>query len=163
MPIKTASEDTRTLQHDGFVIEREFAAAPAQVYAAWAEPGARARWFRGPEGWTAKTRELDFRIGGSERLIGEFSNGRVSDYWAHYHDIVADKRIVYSYEMQVDGVRISVSLATVEFFATPKGTRMLLTEQDVFLDGYDNAGQRAHGTRALIEQLAAEVGQAAKP
>ena len=143
--------------HDGFAIDREFAATPAQVYAAWAEPGAKARWFRGPEGWKATTRELDFKNGGSERLIGEFPNGRVSDYSARYHDIVAEQRIVYTYEMRVDDVRISVSLATIEFFPTAGGTRMVLTEQDVFLDGYDNAGQREQGTRALLDRLAAEV------
>lgn len=150
------------VEHDGFTIEREFAATPTQVYAAFAEPGAKARWFRGPEGWTAKVRELDFQNGGSERLIGEFPNGRMSDYAARYHDIVAGERIVYTYEMQVDGARISVSLATVEFFATEKGTRLVLTEKDVFLDGYDNAGQREQGTRALLDQLASEVARQAR-
>lgn len=148
--------------HGGFVIEREFAATPAQVYAAWAEPGAKARWFRGPEGWRGTTRELDFKIGGSERLIGEFPNGRVSDYSARYQDIVADRRIVYTYAMQIDGTRISVSLATIEFFPSAKGTRMVLTEQDVFLDGCDNAGQREQGTQALLDRLAAEVQASAK-
>jgi uncharacterized protein YndB with AHSA1/START domain len=146
-----------SIQHDRFTIEREFAASPGQVYAAWAEPGAKARWFRGPEDWKVRTRELDFKIGGSERLISEFPDGRVSDYSAHYHDIVADTRIVYTYEMQVDDVRISVSLTTIEFLASGKCTRMVLTEQGVFLDGYDNASQRELGTRALLDQLAAEV------
>ena len=162
MATKPVSQARGTVQHDGFRIEREFPATPAQVYAAFAEPGARARWFRGPEGWTAKVRELDFQNGGSERLIGEFPDGRVSDYSARYHDIVAGERIVYTYEMQVDGLRISVSLATVEFFPSGKGTRLVLTEKDVFLDGYDNAGQREQGTRALLDRLAAEVGSVAK-
>jgi hypothetical protein len=33
------------------------------------------------------------------------------------------------------------------------GTRLTFTEQAVFLDGYDDAGGREHGTRILLEQL----------
>ncbi len=59
--------------------------------------------------------------------------------------------------MHLDERRISVSLATVELKpagATPDaGTRLIYTEQGAFLDGYDNAGQREHGTRALLDKL----------
>jgi hypothetical protein len=48
--------------------------------------------------------------------------------------------------MYVDGTKISVSLATVEFAKTGKGTRLTVTEQGAFLDGYDDAGSRERGT-----------------
>jgi uncharacterized protein YndB with AHSA1/START domain len=41
------------ITHGKFVIERTYAASPAQVFAAWADPAVKARWFIGPEGWTA--------------------------------------------------------------------------------------------------------------
>jgi hypothetical protein len=41
----------RSTQHATFVIERDYAAAPARVFAAWAEPKAKARWFVGPDEW----------------------------------------------------------------------------------------------------------------
>ena len=41
----------RSTQHATFVIERDYAAAPARVFAAWAEPKATARWFVGPDEW----------------------------------------------------------------------------------------------------------------
>jgi hypothetical protein len=55
--------------------------------------------------------------------------------------------------MHLDEVRISVSLATVEFQASGPGTRMTFTEQGVYLDGYDDAGEREHGTGELLDQL----------
>lgn len=76
---------------------------------------------------------------------------------AHYFDIVPNQRIVYGYEMHIGEQRISVSLATIEFKPSDKGTHLVLTEQGVFLDGYDDAGSREQGTKQLIEQLAAAV------
>jgi uncharacterized protein YndB with AHSA1/START domain len=75
-------------------------------------------------------------------------------YAAVYQDIVPDSRIVYSYEMTMDGRRISVSVATLEFLADGDGTRFLLTEQGAYLDGLDNSAQREQGTRELLEALA---------
>lgn len=42
---------------------------------------------------------------------------------AVYHDVVADERIVYAYEMHLDDRKISVSLATLEL--KPAGTDAL--------------------------------------
>jgi uncharacterized protein YndB with AHSA1/START domain len=140
-------------QHATFVIERNFAASPAQVFAAWASEQAKARWFAGSEAWKEDSRSFDFRVGGREHLRGTWRDGHVSDFEARYHDIVPNQRIVYSYGMHIDDARISVSLSTVEFKAADTGTRMLYTEQAVFLDGYDDAGSRERGTRALFDKL----------
>ena len=64
-----------------------------------------------------------------------------------------DQRIVYSYVMHLDEQRISVSLATIELLPDGKGTLLKLTEQGVFLDGYDDAGKREEGTKGLLDQL----------
>jgi uncharacterized protein YndB with AHSA1/START domain len=50
----TDTTDTtgRSIQHATFAIERTFEATPAQVFAAWADPAAKARWFVGPGDWT---------------------------------------------------------------------------------------------------------------
>ncbi len=145
----------RSAQHATFVIERTYDAPPARVFAAWAEPKAKAQWFSGPAGkWKQLNREMDFRIGGRERVRGAFADGPVSDFEAHYHDIVQDERIVYSYVMHLDDQRISVSLATIEFKPAGAGTRLVLTEQGAFLDGYDDSGRREQGTGGLLDGLA---------
>jgi uncharacterized protein YndB with AHSA1/START domain len=65
-----------------------------------------------------------------------------------------DQRIVYANDMHLDDKRISVSLATVEFKPVGSaGTRLIFTEQAVFLDGYDDAESRERGTRGLLDKL----------
>lgn len=148
----------RTTKHDTFVIERKFPQAPERVFNAFADPAAKARWFSGPpDQWTQTLREFDFRIGGRERLIGAWAGGKVSSFDSVYQDIVPNERIIYSYAMQIDGVPISVSLATVEFKRAGKGTRLVITEQGAFLDAFQDGGGREHGTRALLERLAASL------
>lgn len=151
----------RSTQHATFTIERLLRATPAQVFAAWSQPAAKALWFAGPSGkWTEQLREQDFRVGGQEQLRGVFSGGPVSTFNATYHDIVTAERIVYAYDMHLDDKRISVSLATVEFMPEGTGTRLVITEQGAFLDGYDDADAREQGTQALMDNLEALLSQA---
>src|SRR5687768_8938961 len=105
----------RSATHSTFVIERIYDASPARVFAAWARPDAKARWFSGPpEVWTELVREHDFRVGGREHVRGRFAAGTVSTFDASYRDIVVDQRIVYTYDMYIDDQKISVSLATIQ-------------------------------------------------
>ena len=71
-----------------------------------------------------------------------------------HHDIVPNRRIVSSYEMYVDKTRSSVSLATLEFVAQGRKTRLICTEQGVFLDGLDHGATREEGTGQLLDKLA---------
>jgi uncharacterized protein YndB with AHSA1/START domain len=140
-----------------FVIGRYFAASPAQVFAAWAEPKARARWFVGPDEWEKSDHKLDFRVGGRESVSGGPSGGPVHVFNAVYQDIVPNERIVYTYDMHLDKWRISVSLATVELKLAKSGTRMIFTEQAVFLDGIDTPAAREQDTRDLLDNLDADL------
>jgi uncharacterized protein YndB with AHSA1/START domain len=145
----------RSATHASFVIERNFPQSLERVFNAFADPAAKARWFCGPpDQWTQTLREFDFRIGGRERLIGAWAGGKVSSFDSVYQDIVPNERIIYSYAMQIDGVPISVSLATIEFKPRGSGTRLVITEQGAFLDGYDDAGSRERGTGGLLDRLA---------
>ena len=143
----------RTATHATFVIERDYPHPPAKVFAAFADPKKKARWFGGPEEWEKSNHKLDFRIGGQESVSGGPPGGTVHAYNAEIWDIVENERIVTSYQMHLDDRRISVSLATYEFKANGASTTFVLTEQGVFLDGYDDAGQREEGTRELLSQL----------
>jgi uncharacterized protein YndB with AHSA1/START domain len=143
----------RSTQHATFVIERTYPASPARVFNAWADPAAKARWFVGPDEWEASDHELDFRVGGREHVSGGPSGGPVHTYDARIQDIVPNERIISTYDMHMDEKRISVSLATVEFKPAGAGTRLVYTEQAVFLDGFDNPAAREHGTRDLLENL----------
>jgi uncharacterized protein YndB with AHSA1/START domain len=144
---------TRSTAHDTFVIDRTFAFKREFVYSAWTSVEAKSRWFVGPSGWELQLRELDFRVGGRERLKGRRPGGTTSLFDARYYEIVPNERIVYVYEMHTGDVRISISLATIEFKDRKAGTGLIITEQGVFLDGYDDVRARERGTLVLIDQL----------
>jgi uncharacterized protein YndB with AHSA1/START domain len=142
----------RSITHSTFSIERIYDASPARVFAAWADPVAKARWFGGPS-----DHELDFQVGGREINRGGPDGGPVYTFDSRYQDIVPDERIVYTYEMHLDDTRISVSLATVEFRPQDSGTRLVFTEQGAFLDGHDTPEDREQGTNGFLEALDAEL------
>ena len=146
----------RSTDHATFAIERVYSASPARVFAAWADPQAKRSWF-GPTESSKGEHSLDFGVGGSERLTVKAPDGSLYTFEASYRDIVEDVRIVYSYEMYRDETRISVSVATIEFEPSGEQTRLTFTEQGVFLDGQDTPAEREHGTRPLLEALAAHL------
>jgi uncharacterized protein YndB with AHSA1/START domain len=150
---KTSSSSPRSVVHATFCIERTYPASPAQVFKALTDPAAKAKWFAGGEGYTLLARHMDVRPGGREHVQGRMATGVVTTFDAIYHDIVRDERVVYSYEMHLDDRKISVSLATFEIKTASAGTRLVMTEQGAFLDGYDDAGSRERGSNFLLDEL----------
>jgi hypothetical protein len=60
--------------------------------------------------------------------------------------------------MHLNDKKISVSLATMQLKAVSGGNTVLkVTEQGAFLDGYDDAGSREHGTGHLLDVLGASL------
>jgi uncharacterized protein YndB with AHSA1/START domain len=149
----------RTVTHHSFTIDRELPHAPERVFAAWADPKAKAQWFAAPKSLcTEVIREQQFKVGGKERLKGQWNTGKVSDFHCVYQDIVPGRRIVYSYNMYVNDEKLSVSLATIEFESMKvggkAGTRLILTEQGAYFDGNQDGGpSREQGTGVLIQAL----------
>jgi uncharacterized protein YndB with AHSA1/START domain len=156
---KGAGQTPRSVVHGVFHLERTYEAPVERVFHALSDEAAKSRWFSGPPGqFTLLERHLDFRIGGTERLRGLWQSGLVTTFDAVFHDIVPLERIVYSYAMLLDEVRISVSLATLELERLGAGrTRLKVAEQGAFLDGYDDAGSREHGTGLLLDALGASL------
>ena len=144
----------RTVAHDTFAIEQTYDIPVAQVFRACADPKLKDRWFAGSAEALWVGYELDFQVGGREVNRGGPPGGPLCTYESQYHDIVPEQRIVYTYEMYVDDDRISVSVATVQFRDQDGTTRLILTEQGVFLDGHDTLAQREEGTRSLLDSLA---------
>jgi uncharacterized protein YndB with AHSA1/START domain len=145
----------RSIIHATFVIEREFDAAPSRVFSAYADPGSKAKWFVGPDDWERSDHKLEFKTGGRESVSGGPPGGPTHRFSGTYWDIVENERIVLGYEMHLDATRISVSLGTTVLAPAGAGTRLIYTEQGVFLDGYDDAGSRERGTRDLLDTLEA--------
>ena len=135
---------------------RDYPHPPARVFAAWADPAVKARWFdlSDPPDAAASTYRSDFRVGGRESASSPPGRRPLWTYEAEYRDIVRDERIVVTYEIAVDGRRVSVSVATAAFEATALGTRLTYVEQGASLDGLDTADNRRGGTTSQLDRLA---------
>ena len=142
-------------QHD-FTIERRFRQSPEQTFQAFADPDLRQRWFRVPDSWTDTEWSLDFRVGGGELNSGRDHSGTHHRFRSRFHDIVDGERIVFAYDMLLDGRLTSVSLTTIELRAGHGGdTHLIFTEHGAFLDGLEGPAEREHGTGLLLDGLEA--------
>jgi uncharacterized protein YndB with AHSA1/START domain len=143
-------------QHD-FTIERRFRHTPAQTFQAFSNPELRQRWFRVPDSWTEADWSLDFRVGGGELNAGRDQRGAHHLFRSRFHDIVDGERIVFAYDMVLDGRLTSVSLTTVELRPDDDGTHLIFAEHGAFFDRLDDPVGREHGTGLLLDGLQAVV------
>jgi uncharacterized protein YndB with AHSA1/START domain len=149
----------RSVTHASFTITRRWKAAPARVFQAFADETQKYKWFARADDLAHVERSFDFRENGREMVEGRWKSGKTSRFDCIYQDIVENERILYSYVMHIDGRKISVSQAAIELHPDGSGTKLVLTEYGDYLDGYDDAGSREHGTNALMDQLAASLGE----
>jgi uncharacterized protein YndB with AHSA1/START domain len=153
-----AETGVRSVVHAAFHLERTYDAPVERVWKALTEEKAKQKWFGGtPDRWQLLERHMDVRAGGSERLKGRWEGGVVSTFDAIYHDVIANERLVYSYVMHLNDKKISVSLATMQLKAQGEKTTLKVSEQGAFLDDYDDAGSREHGTGRLLDALGASL------
>jgi uncharacterized protein YndB with AHSA1/START domain len=153
-----AETGVRSVVHATFHLKRTYEAPVARVWKALTDEAHKQKWFAGAPGqWELLERHMDVRPGGRERLKGRWGAGPVSTFDAIYHDVIANERLVYSYEMHMGDKKISVSLATMQLKGEGANTTLMVTEQGAFLDGYDDAGSREHGTGLLLDALGASL------
>jgi uncharacterized protein YndB with AHSA1/START domain len=141
-----------TVTHTTFTLERAYPAPPERVFEAWADPEAKGRWFV-----SQGTHELDFRVGGRETINALAPDGSALALASTYHDIVPGERIVYASTLTGGGKLATLSTTTVELVPDGAGTRLVLTEQDTFLDGAEEPAWREQGTSDWLAKLGKEL------
>lgn len=148
----------RSVTHATFTIARTYPQPPAKVFNAFADPKIKFRWFAShPENWERGPYAMDFRVGGRESASGQGPGHPKFTFDNLYWDIVPDERIVFTYDMTLDGQRISVSLTTIEFKPEGKGTKLVFIEHGAYLDGWDKPELREQGTNELLDWLGKEL------
>lgn len=146
-----------SVAHETWMLQRSYPVPVAAVFAAWADPAIKARWFTGAPGDGQVPYSSDFRVGGRETTGSPTGIRPAVSYEAVYRDIIVNERIVATYEMALDGQRISVSVATAEFVAIREGTLLQYTEQGVYLDDLDRPEWRKHGVTGQLDRLGSEL------
>lgn len=146
------------VSHSTFAVERAYPVPPERVFFAFSDEASKRRWFAEGEGWEILEFKGDFRVGGNETSRFRFQGGPEITNDTQYQNIVPNERIVISYRMAVAGKPISVSLATMEFAPSGRGTVMTYTEQGAYFDDAEAGRNREEGCRQLLEALAKELG-----
>lgn len=144
--------------HGNFTVERHYHAAPARVFAAFADPAKKKSWFAVSDSHEITAFESDFRVGGVETVHYRFGPntpfpGAELTNDGVYHDIVPERRIVSSSHMSLAGRRVSVALVTIELTPEGDGTDVTCTFQGAFFEGSDGPEMRKGGWEKLFDRL----------
>ena len=113
--------------HSTFVIERSYPQSPDRVYSAFAQPARKRRWYAEGD-HEIQEFEMEFRVGGSERLRYRFKEGHpiAGSEIANestYQDIVPEKHIVMAQKMSLNGKPITFKMQSEDDQADPEGHR----------------------------------------
>jgi len=154
----------RSQTHATFVLERYYPVPVERIWDAFADPEMKRQWF-GSGDFVERERREDFRVGGvAIHDARHGKSGPLSQFRATYTDITPHERIIYTYDMWLDGVHASTSITTIVLEPSvdgdSSGTRLTFTEQGVHLDGVHGPGPQAatgrkEGTAGLLDAIGA--------
>lgn len=126
-----------TTRHGTLTFDRTLNAAPSSVWAAFAEPEARATWGPPTPEINMAFKHADFRVGGRDLCVcgpGPAEGVTVETY---YHAIDPETRIVFTEVIGMPAAPEGASLVTVALAAEGGGTALKITLQVVSLGEED--------------------------
>ncbi|WP_198028871.1 SRPBCC domain-containing protein [Actinoplanes sp. N902-109] len=137
-------------------VSRVMIASPQQIWSAWIDPAAIARWW-GPDGFTSTVRDLDVREGGRFDVVMRGPDGSTFDNLYLFGDVEAGKRVTYVHQgSQEHGLAPSRSVMTIA--EVEAGARTLVTLRSFYASESDRRKhlvdfQAAAGAHQLLERL----------
>ena len=110
----------RRLARAGFTLTRDYPAPVERIWDAFTQEDQKLAWWGAGDAIEPGEWAFDVRVGGRDVAEGTFHDGPVSRYEATYTDIVEHNRIVTTYDMLLDGVHTSTSVASLKFEPTSR-------------------------------------------
>jgi uncharacterized protein YndB with AHSA1/START domain len=142
-----------TTLHATLVFEHEIPAPVGEVFAAFADPSARAEWGAPSDTAVVIYDQADFCEGGQDC----FRCGATSDPniygTTRYLEIVPNRRVVSSETIVVNGKRLCASLNTLELTPDGERTKLKSTTQLASFIGEDMIKGHQTGTSASLDNL----------
>jgi uncharacterized protein YndB with AHSA1/START domain len=110
------------------IVTRVFDAPRELVWRAWTEPKYVMQWW-GPEGFTAPSCKMDFRVGGKFLYCMRTPDGQEGWNAGEYHEIVLHEKIVFSmYFSDSKGNRVDPAQYGIEHEALDDAHEVVLFE-----------------------------------
>ena len=139
--------------HATLAFERMIPAPCNQVFAAYADVDKRKKWGAPSDNTALIYDQADFREGGEDAFrCGSRSSPNIHGA-TRYLDVVANRRIVSTETVSVDGRRLCVSLSTLEFNPDGDHTKLKSTIQLISFVGQDIVRGHENGTNASLDNL----------
>jgi len=111
-------------------LQRVLRAPPERVWRAFTDPAALVRWIP-PFGFLGTVHEMDFRVGGSNRMsFTNFSGGGSHSFGAKYLEIVENERLVYTDDFD-DPALAGTMVQTISFKAVSCGTELRIEQAGI--------------------------------
>ncbi len=144
--------------HETLAFERDFAASPARLFAAYADPRQRQAWSAFSSDMVVSIDHCDLRTGGSETArCGPPGNLT----WAmrlHYHLVEDERLILFTEELREAEELLTVALITFEILeGEAGGSRLKLTDQITSFVGEEGVGGHRDGYGKILENLAGHL------
>lgn len=143
-----------SVQHGTVTLEKSYATSPARVFAAWADPDKRRAWGSPSDEIELRIDAADFSVNGEDVSTCVMGGEAIAVVRGRYHDIVPDKRIVYTEIISSMETTEGACLVSAEFLPDGDGTRLVLTLQTVALDGADLLEGVQEGWESALLRLA---------
>jgi uncharacterized protein YndB with AHSA1/START domain len=139
--------------HATLVFEREIPAPAEEVFRAIADPAKRTEWGTPSDTAVVIYDEADFREEGQDRFrCGSKANPNIHGT-TRYLEIIANRRVVSSETIVMDGKRLCASLTTLELTANGEKTRIKSTTQLASFIGQDMVKGHETGQNGTLDNL----------
>lgn len=144
-----------TIRHGTVTIEKTYTASLARVFGAWADPEMRRIWGSPSDEIDLRIDAADFSVGGEDVSTCMMGDQALAVVRGRYHDIVTDRRIIYTEIISSMDALEGACLVSAEFQPDGNGTRLMLTLQTAAVDGADLLEGVQEGWESALLRLGA--------